>query len=316
MLAGLAVLGAGCAHHQSVARTPAAPAPMSAFERQIRNAHDAGDGDYQLRVLRDKVAASPDDPGARVQLAAAYRDRGYPDIALEMSRLAAARFPHSGEVELALVRALRDLNQRNEAIASLEAFLQANPQTSPAYFSWIGILHDESGQWAAGEASHRKAIELAASDDSLHNNLGYNLLMQKKGPEAVVEFREALRLNPGSETARNNLGMALASQDSNAQAVANWQSASDAATAHNNLAAVLIERGNFAEARNELELALRYNRAHPAALKNMELVSRLDGNAATMPAKQAETTTRWERWKTGFARLFVGPLEDTRTRPQ
>jgi Flp pilus assembly protein TadD len=317
MLSVLAVLGAACASHPRVARTPATPshASQSAFERQIQNARDAGDGDYQLRTLREKVAAAPDDVAARLQLAAAYRDRGYPDIALEMCRLAAMRFPQSGEVQMALVRALRDLNQRTEAIAGLETFLQAHPQSSPEYFSWLGILHDETRQWAAGEPSHRKAIELAPSQDYLHNNLGYNLLMQKKAVEAAVEFREALRLNPASQLARNNLGMALAGQDANAQAIANWQSATDAATAHNNLAAVLIEKGNYSEARKELELALGYNKAHPAALKNMELVSRLDGNAATLPARQTETT-RWERWKAGFAHLFVGPLDDTRTHPQ
>ena len=46
------------------------------------------------------------------------------------------------------------------------------------------------------------------------------------------------------------------------EAVANWQSASDPATAHNNLAAVWIEKGNYPEARKELDLALGYNRAH------------------------------------------------------
>lgn len=310
IVAAMAVLSAACASHNRVAQTPAAP-QVTAFERQIQNAHDAGDGDYQLRVLRGQVAASPDDVSARLELAAAYQQRGYPDVALEICRLAAQRFPQSGEVQLALVRALRALNHRPEAIAGLQAFLDAHPQTSPQYYSWLGILRDESGQWSEGEPAHRKAVGIAPSLDYLHNNLGYNLLMQKKPAEAAVEFREALRLNPASALAHNNLGMAMASQDDKAQALSNWQSATDPATAHNNLAAVLIEKGNYAEARKELELALGYNKAHPAALKNMELVSRLDGNPATMPTKQNES--RWDRWKTGFVRLFVGPLEDTRT---
>ena len=313
IMAGLALFGVSCAPHTRVARTPAVPAhpQQTAFERQIQNARDAGDGDYQLRALRDKVAGAPDEVGPRLELAAAYRDRGYPDVALEMSRLAVSRFPDSGEAQLALARALRDLGHRNEAISGLEGFLRAHPQAQPQYYSWLGILKDESGQWTAGEPDHRKAIEIAPAQDYLHNNLGYNLLMQKKSAEAAAEFREALRLNPASEMARNNLGMALANQDSKDQALASWQSAADPATAHNNLAAVLIEKGNYTEARKELELALGYNKAHPAALKNMELVSRLDGNAATLPTKQNET--RWERWKAGFVRLFVGPLEDTRT---
>ena len=145
--------------------------------------------------------------------------------------------------------------------------------------------------------------------DSLLNNLGYNLLMQKKNVEAAEEFRAALKLNPASQMARNNLGMALAGQDANAQAVANWQASADPATAHNNLAAVLIEKGDYAGARKELQIALSYNKTHPAALRNLELVSRLDGTGVTQTASQ--TATRWQRLKVGFVRLFVGPLDDT-----
>lgn len=310
-VAALALFAAGCAHHSQVTTSaPPRSAPMTAFERQIRNAHDAGDGDYQLRLLRQRVAAEPDSVPARIELAKAYQERGNADLALELCRLTAARFPGSGEVQLALVSSLRDLNQRQEAIASLSAFLQAHPQTSPAYVSWLGILYDETGQWTSGEPDHRKALDLSPQQDSLHNNLGYNLLMQKNLAGAEAEFREALRLNPASQVARNNLGLALAEQNANQQAVANWQSASDAASAHNNLAAVLIEKGNYPEARKELNIALGYNRAHPAALKNLELVSRLDGSAATLPSGQARTS--WDRWKSGFIRLFVGPLDESK----
>src|SRR5207302_1362823 len=125
--------------------------------------------------------------------------------------------------------------------------------------------------------------------DYLHNNLGYNLLMQGKNGEAVAEFREALKRNPASLVARNNLGIALARQDASREAVANWQSVSDPATAHNNLAAVWIEKRNYVAARAELEIALGYNRNLAAALKNLELVSRLDGNPAAIPVKRGES---------------------------
>jgi tetratricopeptide (TPR) repeat protein len=308
-LAALGLLMASCVQHTQVAKAP--PAPQSVWDRQIHNAIDAGDGDYQLRVLRQKLAADPDDVPIRLELAKAYLDRGYPDVALEICRLAAARFPESGEAQLALVGALRDMNHRAEAIDGLVVFLQAHPQTGPQYFSWLGILRDESSLWPLGEPAHRRALELAPSFDYLHNNLGYNLLMQKKYAEAAGEFREALKLNPRSPVARNNLGLALADLDETDQALANWQSASDPATAHNNLAAVLMEKGNYPNARKELEIALGYNNAYPAALKNLELVSRLDGHPATLAVKPAES--HWRRWKMAFRRLFVGPLEDSRT---
>jgi len=309
----LAAISISCVRQTQVAGRPAVPAAPTAWDRQIRNARSAGDGDYELQALREKVAADPQSVPLRLELAKAYQERGYPDVALEICRLAAARFPDSGEAALALVRTLRAMNRRNEAIQNLEAFLAQHPQKSPDYPSWAGILRDENGQWAEGEPWHRKALELAPSRDtaraaSLHNNLGYNLLMQKKYEEAAGEFREALRLNPASPLARNNLGLALASQNATTDAVASFQSAADAATAHNNLAALLMEKGNYPAARKELEIALRYNSSFQPALQNLELLSRLDGNPATLPAKPVETA--WERWKSGFKKLFIGPLDE------
>ncbi|HEV3201944.1 MAG TPA: tetratricopeptide repeat protein [Bryobacteraceae bacterium] len=308
----VAMLAASCVRQTSVGKAPWPPAQstQTVWERQIRNAVDAGDGDYQLRVLREKVAADSESVPARLDLAKAYQERGYPDIALEICRLSASRFPDSGEVQLALVRSLHEMRRLKEAVEGLETFLKQYPQTAPEYFSWLGILRDETGQWAEGEPAHREALKLSPPTDSLHNNLGYNLLMQKKNGDAAAEFREALKLNPRSQVAHNNLGLALADQNATGEAVANWQSAADAATAHNNLAAVLIEKGNYPAARQELELSLGYNRNLPAALKNLELVSRLDGNPALFHVKQDQSG--WERWKVGFKRLFVGPLDDSR----
>jgi len=287
---------------------------MSNWDRQVRNAVDAGDGDPRLRTLREKVAAEPDNIPVRLELAQAYRERGYHEVSLEISRLAVARFPQSGAAQLALVSDLRDVNRRGEAIASLESFLQAHPDSGAACYSWLGILRDESGLWPMGEPAHRKAIELNPAADYLHNNLGYNLLMQKKHEEAAREFQEALKLNPGSQMARNNLGIALAHSNAANEAVANWQSTSDPATAHNNLAAVWMEKGNYSDARRELDLALSYNRAHPAALRNLELVSRLDARPAMLKAQPPDTqATRWQRLRTSLRKLFVGPLDDSRT---
>ncbi|HTS62024.1 MAG TPA: tetratricopeptide repeat protein [Candidatus Acidoferrales bacterium] len=308
-----AALTASCTHTE-VVKTAAAPAPKPAtvWDRQVHNAIDAGDGDLQFRQLREKVAAEPDNIPARLDLARAYRERGYHEIALEISRLAVARFPDSGPAQLSLVRDLRQVNRRTEAIAVLEAFLKTHPQTAPEYYSWLGILRDESGLWPLGEPAHRKAIELAAGDDYLHNNLGYNLLMQKKNEEAAAEFREALRLNPASELARNNLGLALANSNAAGQAVANWQSTTDAASAHNNLAVVWIEKGNYSEARKELEVALSLDKNNAAALKNLELISRLSGTPAALAMESKPDETRWDRWKSSMKRLFVGPLEEPR----
>jgi Flp pilus assembly protein TadD len=312
LLAACAAFPVSCVHRTRVSgATATTPAPLSNWDRQVRNALDAGDGDYQLRVLREKVAAQPDNIPVRLELAKAYRERGYHEVSLEISRLAVARFPQSGDAQLALVSDLRAVNRRAEAITGLETFLQAHPESGAGFYSWLGILRDESGLWPLGEPAHRKALALTPAVDYLHNNLGYNLLMQRKNEAAAREFQEALKLNPGSQMARNNLGLALAHSNDTAQAVANWQATSDPATAHNNLAAVFIEKGNYPEARQELDLALSYNRAHPAALRNLELVARLDASPATLNAQPFDT--RGHRFRTRLRKLFVGPLDDSPT---
>ena len=301
-IAMAAALTVSCVHEKRPVAVSAPAAPQTVWDRQIHNATDAGDGDYIVKGLRQRIAAEPDNIAIRLELANAYRDRGFPEMAVELCRLTAERFPQSSEAQLALVRSLFEMKRPAEAIAALEA----RPRETAEYHSWLGLLRDSTGAWTAGEPSHRKAIELAPAQDGLHNNLGYNLLMQKKGEEAAAEFREALRLNPASQVARNNLGLALASTNTQ-QALASWQAASDPATAHSNLAAVWIEKGNYAEARKELAVALGYNKSHPAALRNLQLVAQLDGQASELAPTSGES--RWFRWKSGFKKLFVGPLD-------
>jgi Flp pilus assembly protein TadD len=166
----------------------------------------------------------------------------------------------------------------------------------------LGILRDDLGELAAAEQAHREAAKLRPDLDSLHNNLGYNLLLQGKSGEAAAEFRRALAIRPGSQIARNNLGAALASQPK--EAILQWQSVSDPATAHNNLAAVLIEQGRFEEARRELDAALGYKRDLPAAWHNMRLVSDMDGQPATVRARIAGA--RWKRCARAFGRAVAG----------
>ena len=306
-----AAFGISCTHTQ-VVKTAAPPrnAPVTIWDRQVQNAVDAGEGDYFLARLRQRVAAEPDNVAVRVELAAAYRERNYPEIALEISRLAVARFSESGEAHLSLVRDLRANGRYDEAIGGLEVYLKAHDGSGAEYWSWLGILRDEIGLWPSGEPAHRKAVELSPGVDYLHNNLGYNLMMQKKYQDAAGEFQEAIKRNPAGLMAQNNLATALAHSNATAQAVATWQAATDPASAHSNLAAVWIETGDYPAARKELEVALGYNRAHPAALRNLELVSRLDGQAAGLRPLLGTTDaqTGWSRFRIGFKRLFVGPL--------
>lgn len=281
---------------------PAAPVEVPAIQRQVINSVDAGDGDYLVRSLRQKMAAEPDNLKVRLDLIEHYSLAGYSELALEHCRLASVRFADSAEVQLALAKALRAAHMTSEAAQSLQKFLEAHPQQSAEYDSWLGIMRDELGQWKQGEAAHRAALALTQNLDYLHNNLGYNLLKQNRNSEAAFEFRQALKLRPNSEVARNNLGMALAVKPE--EAIVHWQSVTDPATAHSNMAALLIEQGQYDQARKELDLALGYNRSHAAALNNLRLISQRDGKPASIPIKPVKT--RWVRFRSAVWKVVGG----------
>ncbi|MEK7404858.1 MAG: tetratricopeptide repeat protein [Acidobacteriota bacterium] len=312
LFAGVAVCVLGCAPRSRQVGRPIPPASGVAvtFQRQVINAVDAGEGDLVVRTLRERMAAEPGNLQVRLELARRYRESGFPEIALEHCRLAAARFPDSAEVQTELARSLRGLGLSAEAAQGLEEFLGSHPRSWPQASAWLGILRDELGQWREGEAAHRAALALAPDLDYLHNNLGYNLLQQGRVAEAETEFRRALALRPDSKVARNNLGMAMAARRE--QALGELRAAGDPATAHNNLACALIEQGRYAEARKELDLALGYTRNHPAALRNLSLLAELDGQPVAAPLKP-HRPGGWSRFWSAVWRVVAGIEDNERT---
>ncbi len=271
------------------------------MKRQSQNATDAGDGDLTVRQMRERLVREPGNMEVRLALARYFRAAGAPELALEHARLAGERSQDNAEAALLEAQLLHELNDGRQAVARLEGFLGSHPQNQPELPSWLGILLDGQKEYPRAEQAHRQALALAPNLDSLHNNLGYNLLLQGRKPEAAEEFRMALKLSPYSEIARNNLGLALSDQPQ--EAITMWQSVSDPATAHSNMAALLIEQGRYAEARKEIDLALGYNRKHTAALRNLELVSRLDGKPAVIPV--APVRGHWT-WLKSTVRWVIG----------
>lgn len=282
-LSALAVVG--CGRHQQVARAqrPALP-PM--MRQQVINAVKAGDGNLRVRKLREKLAAEPRNVNARLELAAEYAAMGFPELELEHCRIAVERFPDSAAAVERLAKSLRKTAPPQEAAKVLHGLIAQQETPSVESLAWAGILLDEANRLRDGETMHRRALSLDARRDYLHNNLGYNLLLQERYPEAAAAFRRALQLNGASTTARNNLGRTLVRMSPAslpADAVAQFERAADPAVAHNNAAAALYEKGDLPGARKELETALGYRRDLPQILENLRLVALDDGQPIVMP---------------------------------
>jgi Flp pilus assembly protein TadD len=301
----LLVIGcASCTRQVQVASQPSTNTKTHAIlMRQVENAVDLGDGDAEARRWRQRLAANAGDLDARIALAKLYASRGLPDLAIEHYRLAAELNPGLPAVTLLLAKALRDMNEPAEASRVTAAFVLKHPRDSWELLSLQGILEDEQGRFKQGEASYRAALQIDPAQTSLHNNLGYNLLLQGHAESAADEFRKAIVIDPHSAVAHNNLGTALmfAKSGKSEQAFAEWRKSGDPAAAHNNLAAVFLEQGHYPEARQEIATALQFKPDYPPALKNLRLVAAADGGPATPPPAVARVNL-WKRMTSGNSR--------------
>lgn len=273
--------------------------------RQVQNAIDAGEGDLAARRLRERMSASPNDAGLRLELAEHYRQRGQAELAVEHCRLVLDREPSNARAVLALSRALHQQGEPDRAAETVDQFLQKNPASDAKLAAWLGYLRDDLGETAKAESAHRLAVSLAPGDAKLRNNLGYNLLEQAKNEDAIAEFRKALELEPNLGVAHGNLATALMKAGDRQGALKHWQVAtSDAAAAHNNAAVALMEEGRYAESRQELEAALGLKRNYLPAMRNLAILAERDGAPAALPAPVAARSAGQPSGKRGGVRKF------------
>jgi Flp pilus assembly protein TadD len=274
------VLAAGCVQ-RTVAKQPA-PTPDAAlraiFQQQTKGAFNPLTDDRRFQALQFRLKLNPQDVATRLELAGVYENYHLYEEGLEQYteslRLARSapgdNAPLAEKAVMGLRRCAQASGRTREAIPLLEDFLKQSPSAS----SWneLGLLHDAAGDLQSGETAFREALALDARSDRMHNNLGYNLLLQGKTDGAEDEFRRALAVNPKSATSRNNLGVLLARRGDLQGALEQFQFTADAATAHNNLAVVLLESGQYEQSRDELVKALAIRHYFAPALANFKLV--------------------------------------------
>lgn len=106
-----------------------------------------------------------------------------------------------------------------------------------------------------------KAVALNPPNAEVQNNLGYTLRGLGRRPEAIRNYERALQLKPNYADAHNNLGVALAESERPAEAVTHYARAlalaPGHADAHHNRGNALRMLGRLPEAIGDYEAALR-----------------------------------------------------------
>jgi tetratricopeptide (TPR) repeat protein len=208
----------------------------------------------------------PDFADARNNFGVALQTQGALNEALEQYRLALASNPAMIDVHLNIGAVLSKLGRFDEALASYHEALTLNPAMAEAHFN-AGNAYHAQGQHSAAIASFERTLALRPNYVEAHVNLGS--LIGRLGDYAGAEahYRRAVALKP-NPTHLVCLGGALAAQGGPDEANQQSEEESlyrralaldpDYADAHQNLAWLLLKRGDYRQ--GWAEFALRWRK--------------------------------------------------------
>lgn len=171
------------------------------------------------------IAATPDDPLARLSLGRLYLENGEAEAAIPDLQRAVALAPDLAEAHATLGHALGVVGRSAEALTELEATVRLTPDAAAAHTNY-GVALWYAGQQEAAIAQYRETVRLQPDDPIGHNNLALALYQTGRAAEAAAGFEKALTLK------------------------------SDYSEAHSNFALLLTERGDLDQALRHFEAAL------------------------------------------------------------
>jgi tetratricopeptide (TPR) repeat protein/tRNA A-37 threonylcarbamoyl transferase component Bud32 len=154
-----------------------------------------------------------------------------------------------------------DSGKYDLAIEQFQRALQLNPRDPDAHQK-IAKTFEAQGRTADAEASFQKAVALRPDYWDGHNSLGAFYSRHQQYREAAAEFRKVIELTPDNAPAYSNLGAMLNRLGDRAGALAAYEKSIAIAPSYavyGNLARAYYGAGNYAQAAEAYEKALKFN---------------------------------------------------------
>jgi len=159
-----------------------------------------------------------------------------------------------------------------EALADLAWLIEHYPK-DPALFELRSQVHDRLGHREQAQADMKQAVESPLADAQHYNNLAWRLAtgpIALRDPEqALVLARKALALTTATAIHLNTLGVALYRTGQYAEAITTLEQSLAASKGESDafdlffLAMARRKLGQVAQARGDLDRAIRWRRDHP-----------------------------------------------------
>lgn len=203
------------------------------------------------------------------------RHRGHFETARGKFEQILTRNPGYSPALLALGRISREQGDYNSAIKRLNKALALEPE-DPGIITELAITYDDLDQEPQAEPLYREVVKIKPDLASAHNNLGVNLLLQGRYPEAISELSRALNLAPRNKKTQNNLATAFLLNGEAGKALRVFENSVGKAAAYNNVGFLYMSKGLYDKAQKAFEEALAIDPIfYLKAQQNLERLSQL-----------------------------------------
>jgi Flp pilus assembly protein TadD len=187
------------------------------------------------------------------------------------------------EGQLALARLCERRGENDNAKEFYRALLKKVPRDARVHHR-LGVVAVQEGDFAAAEEHFRTAQSLAPPTAELLSDIGYCYYLQHKLPEAENVLQEALKLEPTYPAAINNLALVLGREGRFQESLDLFKRTNSEAEAYANLAYVLTQNGQLAQAQQMYLRALTLdNRMRAAAQAMLQINDRSQTQAKLHP---------------------------------
>jgi Tfp pilus assembly protein PilF len=197
------------------------------------------------------------------------------------------------EVFVAAARLLENNSRFAEAEGKYFEALRAAPTDLNALVG-LARLYDRQAQPQKAIEIYQKALQAHPSNALVYNDLGLCFRRQRQLDKAVAALKRAVELNEENAKYRNNLAAALVDAGRTGEAYEQFAAVNSPSVAHFNVAYLLHQKGQTAEATQHLQQALKHD---PNLASAREILAQMGvetadvAAAAQSPAKNSSVAS-------------------------
>ncbi len=228
------------------------------FEELLaRGAEHAAQGNFELSAFhyRQALTREPESLPAFLGLGKLFWQQGRFDAAAKVYRRALEIDPDHVPALLGAGRAHRMLGQVGQSEQALQQAIARQPDNLEV-MTELAVTYDHTGRHNLAEPLFLQVVDGRPGEAGPLNNLGFNLLLQRRYDDAVTPLRQALELMPRGRHIQNNLAVAYLMSDQAVKAKRLFKQTVGIAGAWNNIGYIHLTRGEWDRAERAFERAL------------------------------------------------------------